>query len=74
MTSKLVRPRLQLVGFQRVMLQPNETKTVEIPVRASWLAYWNTQTKALEVEAEQLRLLAGESSANLPLTTAVEVR
>lgn len=73
MTSKVERPRLQLVGFQRVMLQPNETKTVAIPVPSSRLAYWNTQTKALEVEAEQLRLLAGESSANLPLSTTVEV-
>ena len=72
--SKVDRPRLQLVGFQRVSLQPNETRTVEIPVPASRLAYWNTQVKALQVEEERVRLLAGDSSANLPLNTTVEVK
>ncbi len=68
------RPRLQLVGFQRVSLQPNETRTKEIPVPVSRLAYWNTQVKALQVEEERVRLLAGDSSANLPLNTTVEVK
>ncbi|MGO9242737.1 MAG: fibronectin type III-like domain-contianing protein [Bryobacteraceae bacterium] len=72
--SKVDRPRLQLVGFQRVSLQPNETRTKEIPVPVSRLAYWNTQVKALQVEEERVRLLAGDSSANLPLNTTVEVK
>jgi beta-glucosidase len=40
--SKVVHPRQQLVGFRRVTQQPNETKTVEISVLASRLAYWDT--------------------------------
>jgi beta-glucosidase len=32
--SKVERPREQLVGFQRVTVQPNETKTVEIALPA----------------------------------------
>jgi len=72
--SKVERPRLQLVGFQRVTLQPNETKTVEITVLASRLAYWNAHLKAFQVEHEQVRLMAGDSSANLPLGRTVEVR
>ncbi len=55
-------------------LQPNETRTKEIPVPVSRLAYWNTQVKALQVEEERVRLLAGDSSANLPLNTTVEVK
>ena len=72
--SKVERPRLQLVGFQRVTLQPNETRTVEIPVQASRLAYWNARAKALEVESEKVSLLAGDSSANLPLKATVDIR
>jgi len=75
LSSKVDRPRLQLVGFQRVTgLQPGETKAVEIPVQASRLAYWNTQVKKLEVEAEKVSLMAGDSSANLPLHTTIEVK
>ena len=72
--SKVERPRLQLVGFQRVTLQPNETRTVEIPVQASRLAYWNARAKALEVESEKVSLLAGDSSANPPLKATVDIR
>jgi len=74
LSSKVDRPRLQLVGFQRVSLQPSETKAVEIPVKASRLAFWNTQLKRLDVEPEQVSLMAGDSSANLPLHTTIEVK
>jgi beta-glucosidase len=39
--SEVERPREALKGFQRVTIQPSETKTVEIPMKASDLAYWN---------------------------------
>ena len=35
--SKVERPREELKGFQRVTVGPNETKTVEIPLKASTL-------------------------------------
>ena len=72
--SKVERPPLQLAGFQRVTLQPHETRTVEITIPASRLAYWNTQLKALQVEEESIRLLAGNSSSNLPLNVTLEVK
>ena len=72
--SKVERPRQQLVGFKRVTVQPNETRTVELTVPASRLAYWDTKAQAFQVEAESVNFLAGESSANLPLNATVEVR
>ena len=36
--SKVERPSEELKGFQRVALKPGETKTVEIPLKASGLA------------------------------------
>jgi len=71
--SKVERPRQQLKGFQRVTLQPNETKTVTIQLPASRLAYWDAKAKAMTVEPEPLTLLIGDSSANLPLSTTVKV-
>jgi beta-glucosidase len=72
--SKVVRPRQQLVGFRRVTLQPNETKTVEISVPASRLAYWDTKLQDFQVETEPVSLMAGDSSASLPLNATVNIR
>jgi beta-glucosidase len=71
--SKVERPRQQLVGFRRVTVKPGETRTVEIPVAASRLAYWDAKTKALMVETGQISIGAGTSSANIALSTNVRV-
>ncbi len=72
--SKVSRPGKQLQGFQRVTLAPGETKTVEIPLKASQLAYWNTAKQAFEVEGEPVTLKVGESSADIKLSHALPVR
>jgi beta-glucosidase len=71
--SKVERPRAQLAGFQRVMVEAGQTKTVEIPLPASRLAYWDTKAAAFKVEAEPVSVMAGDSSANLPLSATVKV-
>jgi beta-glucosidase len=72
--SKVERPRQQLAGFQRVTVQPNETKTVEIALPASRLAYWDTKLQAFRVENEPVSILIGDSSANTPLSATVQVQ
>jgi len=72
--SKVERPREQLAGFRRVTLQPNETKTVEIALPASRLAYWDVKLQAFRVESETVSLTIGDSSANIALTGTVEVQ
>jgi beta-glucosidase len=74
MGSKVERPRQQLAGFQRVTVQPNETKTVEIALPVSRLAYWDAKTKAMRVETEPVSLMVGDSSANIALTSTVQVQ
>jgi beta-glucosidase len=71
--SKVERPRQQLVGFQRITVPPGETRTVEIPVAASRLAYWDSRAKTLTVEPEPISIMAGNSSASLPLSANVRV-
>jgi len=72
--SKVTRPAKQLQGFQRVSLAPGETKTVEIPLKASQLAYWNTAKQAFEVESAPVTLRVGDSSADIKLSEVLPVR
>ncbi len=71
--SKVERPREQLAGFQRVTVDAGQTKTVEIALPASRLAYWDTKAAAFKVEAEPVSVMVGDSSANLPLSATVKV-
>jgi beta-glucosidase len=71
--SKVERPREELEGFQRVSLAPGETKTVQIPLKASRLAYWDEKTQDFTVEAEPVRLMIGDSSADIKVATTVPV-
>jgi beta-glucosidase len=72
--SKVERPIEELKGFQRVTLEPNQTKTVEIPLKASTLAYWDEKPAAFKVEAEPVDLMIGGSSSDIKLTTTVRVQ
>jgi beta-glucosidase len=72
--SVVSRPHKMLVGFQRVSLKPGETRTVRIPLEARRLAWWNAARGAFEVETVPVRLMLGESSADIKLTRTLEVR
>jgi len=71
--SKVERPLKELKGFQRVTLKPNELKTVQIPVSAASLAWWNVQKHGWDVEREPVKIMVGRSSADLPLEKTVRV-
>jgi beta-glucosidase len=74
LASKVERPDKELKGFKRVTLQPGETKTVEIPLKASQLAYWDDKAKYFRVETEPVRLMAGGSSAGPQASTTLRVQ
>ena len=72
--SKVERPVEELKGFQRVTLKPNETKTVQISLKASTLAFWDEKQNQFEVEAEPVKLMIGSSSKDIKLATTVNIR
>ena len=72
--SKVVRPGKELKGFLRVTVQPNETRTVQIPLKASTLAYWDEKVHDFRVETEPVKVMVGNSSADLPLSATVRVQ
>lgn len=73
LTSKVTRPQIELKAFQRSHIEPGVTKTIDFMVNPRDLAYWDTQNHRWVIEAEQVQLLAGGSSDNLPLAQTVEV-
>ena len=72
--SKVERPVEELKGFQRVTLKPNETKTVQISLKASTLAFWDEKRNQFKVEAEPVKLMIGSSSKDIKLATTVNIR
>lgn len=56
------RPVRQLKGFQRITLQPGETKTVQFPLGKDELEFWSPQTKQWAVEPSTFDVWAGEDS------------
>jgi beta-glucosidase len=72
--SKVERPAQALVGFERVALKAGEKRTVRIPLKASQLAYWDQASGAFKVEAAPVKLMIGESSADIRLARTVKLR
>ena len=72
--SKVERPVEELKGFQRVTLKPDETKTVQISLKASTLAFWDEKRNQFKVEAEPVKLMIGSSSRDIKLATTVNIR
>jgi beta-glucosidase len=71
--SALEHPAQELRGFKRVALQPGETKTVQIPLAASTLGYWDTNQNSSVVEPGKLELRLGASSADIRLKKTVAI-
>ena len=58
----------ELKGFQRVALKAGERKAVTIPIRRSDLCHWDETTQTWRLEPDDVTILVGGSSDNLPLT------
>jgi beta-glucosidase len=73
MGSKVERPRVELKGFKRVTLTPGETKTVDIPLKAAALAWWDEKLPGFRVEAEPVSVTIGNSASDIVASTTVDV-
>ena len=66
------RPKLLLRGFQRVNLQPGESKTVTFKVPDEKLAFWNAETRRSDVLHGKWSALIGSSSADIRVSHTVD--
>ena len=71
--SKVERPQLELKGFQRVRIEPGAEREVTLELKPRALAYWDTARHIWRVEQEQVRVLAGAASDNLPVQANLTV-
>ena len=65
--SSVPRPMLELKGFERVSLQPGETRTVRLPLSPDALAFWDIDME-WNVEPGTFTILTGDSSASIQET------
>jgi beta-glucosidase len=71
--SKLDRPAEELKGFTRITLAPGKKTTVQIPLKASDLAYWSVARGAWDLESDQITVQIGSSSADVKLKSTLAV-
>jgi beta-glucosidase len=71
--TKARRGVKELKAFARVSLKAGEEKEIMIPVRMADLDYWDISRSKWMVEAGEVKLQVGPSSAVLPLAAAVRV-
>ena len=71
--SAVDRPSKELRGFERITLQPNETRTIKIPLKGKELTYWDAAKQSFVVEPGKLSIMVGASSADVKLQTTVGI-
>jgi beta-glucosidase len=74
LNSEVQRSLKELKGFKRITLQPGETKTVQIPLKAESLAYWDADTQKFVIEKDKIKIMVGSSSADIKLEKTIDVR
>jgi len=72
--SDIDRPIRELEGFERVELEPGETKTVALTLGVADLATFDPATNTWSVEKMSYGVHAGPSSRDLPVSGAFSVR
>ena len=71
--STVERPIRDLRGYRRLTLAPGETRTVQIPLAISSLAYWDAGTHRWVVEPDQIHIQVGASSGDLRLDRTIRI-
>jgi beta-glucosidase len=66
--SSVTRPVKELKGFERVTLQPGETRTVTLPITPDALRFYNLDMVRV-VEPGEFDIMVGNSSQNVKTTT-----
>lgn len=66
-SATVKRPKMELKGFSRVMLQPGQTQHVTVKLDKRSLAYWDVTTNGWKVDPGKFVVYVGDSAENVPL-------
>jgi beta-glucosidase len=72
--SSVLHPEKELKAFQKVFLQPGETKTVDLKIKVGDLAFYDEAKKSWKVETGEFILQLGNSSRNISKTVKILVK
>jgi beta-glucosidase len=70
---KIERPVRELKGFQKITLNPDESKLVTFNLNPQDFAYYDVNGKVWNVEDGSYEIQIGESSADIKLTKAIKM-
>jgi len=73
LNSAVSRPLKEIKGFSRITLNPNESRIVEIPLKAETLAFWNVTRHKFVVEPDQVQIMVGTSSLDIKMKETIQV-
>ncbi len=73
-SATVKRPKMELKGFSRVMLEPGEVRHVTATLDQRSLAYWDMKTHGWKVDPGKFIAYVGDSSENVPLQKSFTVR
>ncbi len=71
--SSLPRPIKELKGFKKIVLEPGESKTVELKLNKKDFSFWNPETKNWFAEKGKFIIHIGSSSKDIKLKKEVEL-
>ena len=66
-SAKVSRPERELKGFEKVRLNPGESKHVSITLDARAFSYWDENAHKWAIDTGKFTILVGDSSENTPL-------
>jgi beta-glucosidase len=72
-SASVPRPPHELKGFEKVLLQSNETKTVTFTLNPRDLSYWDIKTNDWKIDPGAFSIFVGTSSRQLPLEAEFHV-
>ena len=71
LNASVVRPKRELKAFQKVDLDPGESRTVSLDLAPRAFAFWDTETGQWRIEAGDFEISVGFSSADLASVSTV---
>lgn len=71
--SQVYRPLMELKGFIKVALRPDESKTIKVPLGTPAFSFFNPVTRQWEVETLDYEVMVGSSSKEIKLRDTIHV-
>lgn len=73
LTGSAIRPEKELKGFEKVFLEPGETKTVTMELNKRSFAWYNTELHDWFAASGEYEILVGASSRDIRLTETLHL-